>query len=77
MKDIIIYFKNIINILNICGTIDGHNLLTNILSKKVILVGEFFNRKKFHSIVLQAMCDVDKILWNFCANQLGGVHDGG
>jgi hypothetical protein len=75
LKDIITYLKNLINILNICGIIDGHNILTNILNKKVMLVGEFFNRKKFHRIVLQIMCDVNKILWNFCASQLGGVHE--
>ncbi len=48
LRDIITYFKNLINILNICETIDGHNFL----SKKVILVGEFFNKKKFYNIVL-------------------------
>jgi hypothetical protein len=30
LRDINIDLKNLINILNICGTIDGHNLLTNI-----------------------------------------------
>jgi hypothetical protein len=27
--------------------------------------------------VLQAMCDVDKIFWNICANQPKRVHDDG
>jgi hypothetical protein len=25
--------------------------------------------------VLQIVCDVNKMLWNFCVGQLGGVHD--
>ena len=35
----------------------------------------FFNRKKFHSIVLQGVCDTNRMVWNVCAGQPGGVHD--
>jgi hypothetical protein len=35
------------------------------------------NRKKFHNIVLQVVCDVDKIFWNICVGQPRRVHDGG
>jgi hypothetical protein len=35
------------------------------------------NRKKFHSIVLQVVCDVNKIFWNICVGQPKRVHDGG
>jgi len=46
LRDIITYLKNLINILNICETINCHNLLMNILSNKVIfVVGQFFNKK--------------------------------
>jgi hypothetical protein len=34
----------------------------------------FFNRKKIHSIVMQAICDVNKKLCNVYVGQLGGVH---
>ena len=36
---------------------------------------DFFNRKKFHSIILQGVYDADRIFWNVCAGQPGGVHD--
>jgi len=63
LKDVIVHFENLTSIPNMCGTIDGtHILLVNLLNKKITLaIGDFFNKKKFHSIVLQAMCDVDKI----------------
>jgi hypothetical protein len=78
LKDIIACFKNLTCIPNICGTIDGtHIPLVDFSSKKVtLIVGDFFNRKKFHSIMLQVLCDVDKIFSNICASQPGGVHDG-
>jgi len=79
LKDIIVHFENLIGIPNICGTIDGiHIPLVDLPNKKITLViGDFFNRKKFHNIVLQVVCDVDKIFWNACVGQPRGVHDGG
>ncbi len=79
LKDIIACSKDLTSIPNICGAIDGtHIPLVDFPSKKVtLIVGDFFKRKKFHSIMLQVLCDVDKIFWNICASQLGGVHDGG
>ncbi len=47
-------------------------------SKKVtLIVGDFSIGKKFHSIVLQATCDADKVFWNVCVGQPKGVHEGG
>jgi len=79
LKDIIVCFENLTGTPNICEAIDEtHIPLANLLSKKVTLAtSDFFNRKKFHSIVLQAVWDVNKIFWNICASQPGGVHDGG
>jgi hypothetical protein len=79
LKDIMAHFKDLTDIPNICGAIDGtHILLVDFPSKKgTLIVGDFFNRKKFHSIMLQVLCDVDKIFWNICASQPGGIHDGG
>jgi hypothetical protein len=79
LKDIIARFKDLTSIPNICEAIDEtHIPLVDFPSKKVTLVvGDFFNRKKFHNIMLQVLCDVDKIFWNICASQPRGVHDGG
>jgi hypothetical protein len=64
---------------NICGTIDGTYFpLADRPNRRVTLAAsDFFNRKKFHSIVLQSVSDANKILWNVYTGQPGGVHDGG
>ena len=36
---------------------------------------DFYNRKHFHSIVLQAVCDTNRLFWNVCVGQPRGVHD--
>ena len=36
---------------------------------------DFFNRKKFHSVLLQAVYDSERFFWNVCARQFGGVRD--
>jgi hypothetical protein len=79
LKEIIAHFENFIGILNICGAINRtHIPLVDLPNKKVTFdISDFFNRKKFHSVVLQFMCDADKIFWNICVGQLGKVHDGG
>jgi hypothetical protein len=66
LKDIIACLKNITSIPNICGDIDGiHILLTNLPNKKVkLVIDDFSIGKKIHNIVLQVVCDVDKIFWN-------------
>ena len=38
---------------------------------------DFYNRKHFHNIVLQAVCDTNRMFWNVCAGQPGGVYDAG
>jgi hypothetical protein len=46
-------------------------------SRKYILrVLDYYNWISFHSIVVQAIFDVENFFWNVCANQLGRVHDG-
>ena len=72
-------FEELTSLLNICGAIDGtHIPLAEHPSKTITLVeSDFYNRKKFHSIVLQGVCDSKKIFWNVCTKQLYGVHDSG
>jgi hypothetical protein len=79
LQDIIEDFRDITGLPNICGAIDGtHIPLADRQNRRVTLAAnDFSNRKKFHSIVLQANCDANKIFWNVCAGQPGGVHDGG
>jgi len=72
-------FESLMRLPNICRTINGtHIPLAENPSRKVTLAASnFFNRKKFHSIVLQRVCDSEKIFLNVCAGQSRGMHDGG
>jgi hypothetical protein len=51
---------------NICGAIDGtHIPLASFPNKRVTLAAsDFFNRKKIHKIMMQAICDAEKRFWN-------------
>ena len=79
LQGIINDFEELTGLSNICRAIDGiHIPLAERPSKRITLVeSDFYNRKKYHSIVLQGVCDSKKIFWNVCAGQPGGVHDGG
>jgi hypothetical protein len=37
-----------------------------------VVVGDFFNMKKIHSIILEGVCDADKIFWNVYVSQPRG-----
>jgi len=39
----------------------------------LVFVANFYNRKYFHNIVLETVCDCDMFFWNACVGQLGGV----
>jgi len=79
LNSIILDFKETMGLPKVCGAIDGtHIMLSKSPNRRVTLAASnFYNKKKFNSIVLQAFCDSRKILWNACAAQLGEVHDGG
>jgi hypothetical protein len=57
LRNIIACFEKITSLFSICGVIDGtHIPFANLPFKKIILaIGEFFNRKKIHKIVLQVV----------------------
>jgi len=77
LQRIIESFRDITGLPNIAGVIDGtHIPLTSRPSRRhTPMPQDFFNRKKFHSIVLQGVCDTNRMFWNVCAGQPGGVHD--
>ena len=79
LQSIIEIFRDIIGLPNIAGAIDGtHIPLTLQPSKRYTpMPQDFFNRKRFHSIILQGVCDTNRMFWNVCAGQPGSVHDAG
>ncbi len=60
---IIQQFQELIGLLNICNIIDGtHISLLEMPNKRYTLVmSNYYNRKKFHSFVLQVVCDALKM----------------
>jgi hypothetical protein len=78
LENIISSFKALPGLRNATNAINGtHIPLADHPNHKVTLaVGDFFNMKKIHSVVLQGVCDVDKIFWNVCASQPRELHDG-
>jgi hypothetical protein len=79
LQNIINRFYDRTGLYNICGAIDGtHVPLVHRVSRRVTLAHSYyFNKKKRNNIVVQAVCDTDKLFWNVCARCPGGVHDGG
>ena len=79
LQGIIEKFRDITRLSNIASAIDDtHIPLTCRPTRRfTTMPSDFFNRKKFHSIVLQGVCDADRIFWNVCAGEPGGVHDAG
>jgi hypothetical protein len=39
-------------------------------------LSDFFYKKKFRSINMHVVCNMDRVFWNICIGQLGGVHNG-
>jgi hypothetical protein len=72
-------FRDVTGLPNICRAIDGTNIQLTRRSSLYITpwTFDFFNMKKFHSVVLHAVCDMNKMFWNVCTGQPGGVHDAG
>ena len=78
LQGIVKKFRDITGLPNIAGTIDGtHILLTCRPTRRFTLMPlDFYNRKRFHIIVLQGVCDAyTRIYWNVCVGQPSGVHD--
>ncbi len=76
---IINFFKDVIGVQNIIGVIIGIPILLFENSNRRITasIADFYNCKNFHNIVLQGVCDCDKLIWNVFASQLSGVANGG
>jgi hypothetical protein len=59
--NIIKQFRDITSLQQICGEIDGTHIPLSVKPNKQITssVVDFYNRKCFHSILLQVVCDCD------------------
>jgi hypothetical protein len=65
---------------NVCGSIDGSHipLQRKPDKRQTAVVADFWCRRKcFSSVILQTVCDMDKVFWNVCCLVPGGTVDGG
>ena len=77
LVDTIRKFRDITSLPNVVGAIDGTHILLSSRPQRDLtpMPSDFFNRKKFHSVLLQVVCDSERFFWNVCVGQSGGVHD--
>jgi len=65
-------------LLNVCGTNNGSYIpISQKPNKQAIIVHayNYYRHKNYNSIVLQAICDMDKLFWNVCCLILGEMMD--
>jgi hypothetical protein len=78
LKSIIENFNNLTNIQHITSVIDNiHNPLFFRPSRKITTTRrDFYNWECSFNVVMQGVCDMDKIFWSVCVGEPSGVHDG-
>ena len=77
LTDTIRKFREKTGLPNVVGTIDGTHILLSSKPQRSLtpMSCDFFNNKKFHSVLLQVVYDSERFFWNVCVRQPGGVHD--
>ncbi len=68
-----------IHVAYLCDAIkESHILLSQKPNKWVVAIfaNYYCKRKSCNSIVLQAICDMDKLFWNVCCSVLGKMTNG-
>ncbi len=68
LTDTIRKFREKTGLPNVVGAIDGTHIPLSTKPQWGLtpMPCDFFNRKKFHSILLQAVCDSERFFWNVC-----------
>lgn len=75
LKRIIADFKAGTCIDNMCGAVDGSHIRLFRKPPFYRVPADYWCRHDFHSILLQGICDYNKVFWSVCARQPGGCHD--
>ena len=59
----------------ICGAIDGTHIKLSYHPRERYTPMNYANRHHFYSILLQTICDPQKIFWDISVNAPSGAHD--
>ena len=74
LANVIANFHNFIGLPNICGAIDGTHCTLNRKPPQSFILGDYWCRHDIY-IVLQGVCDTEKIFWDVCVRAPRGTHD--
>jgi hypothetical protein len=75
LTKIIADFKATTGLDNMCGAIDGSHIKIHRKPRAALVPDEYWCRHDFHSVLLQAICDDQKVFWDVCCRLPGGSHD--
>lgn len=75
LKRIIADFRSGTSIDNMCGAVDGSHIKLYRKPPFWAVPADYWCRHDIHSILLQGICDYNKVFWSVCARQPGGCHD--
>eukprot|EP01018_Ginkgo_biloba_P002774 Gb_08741 [translate_table: standard] len=67
-------FQTITLLPTIYGVIDGTHIKLTKKPKNDDTPVQYMNRHHFYSVLLQGICDAQKVFWDVCVNALGGTH---
>ncbi|XP_024520164.1 protein ANTAGONIST OF LIKE HETEROCHROMATIN PROTEIN 1-like [Selaginella moellendorffii] len=60
---------------NVCGAIGGSHIKLYNKPKPAYTPADYLSSYGFYSVLLQGVCDSDKIFWDVCCNAPGGLDD--
>jgi hypothetical protein len=75
LANIIACFHNITGLPNMCGAINGTHCKLNLKPPQSFTPGDYWCRHDIYSVLLQGVCDSEKIFWDVCVRAPGGTHD--
>ena len=58
---------------NVCGAIGGTHIKLQLKPRNSYRPADYWCSHGFYSILLQGVCDADKVFWDVCCNAPGGL----
>ncbi|MCO5612973.1 hypothetical protein L7F22_067246 [Adiantum nelumboides] len=75
LRTIIADFQTLTLFPNVCGAIDGSHIKLAIRPNIEHIPAQYWCRHHFQSVLLQAVCDAQKQIWDVCVLAPGGTND--
>lgn len=75
LEEIISDFQTLTLMPNVCGALDGTHIKLHYKPRDAQLASQYMCRHRFYSILLQGICDAQKVFWDVSINAPGGTDD--